>query len=538
MSETSVLVVGAGPVGLTAALELRRRGVDVVIVDRLPEPPQYAKAVGIQPRTLEVWDAMGVLRPSLDVSAPMHGQLVYVDGQEVMRLELALPEDVPYRFVCMPQYATERVLTQALAEHGTVVRRGVELTGFDRTADGVVAALRDGEDTTRLAARYLVGCDGAHSAVRKGLGVSFDGDAFPEEYMLADVELDWSMPAGYGIRASTRTDGTTTDMMVCIPLPGDGRYRLSTFVAPDLATSAPGVGTVAHGLEGGRRPTLGHIQAVLDRLAPEPTRASALRWSSVFRISHRLAGNYGGGRVFLAGDAAHIHPPTGAQGMNTGIQDAYNLGWKLALAVQGRAADGLLDSYDAERRPIGEEVVRRTVRHARQGIGAGETDAATAIAREAQLLLGYPGSPLVGGDVPDGGGPAPGDRAPDATGLRQDAVASPLRLHELLRHPGHTVLLWAPTVQALASQRELAERAADRFGDALRAYVLVAEPAGTPADGRVLRDDAGRAAQAYGFGGAAAAVVVRPDGYVGFRAQDPTIEALTAHLGRILLPGR
>ncbi|WKK09747.1 FAD-dependent monooxygenase [Rhodococcus ruber] len=546
MSETSVLVVGAGPVGLTAALELRRRGVDVVIVDRLPEPPQYAKAVGIQPRTLEVWDAMGVVRPSLDVSAPMHGQIVYVDGRQVMRLELELPEDVPYRFVCMPQYATERVLTQALAEHGTVVRRGVELTGFERTADGVVAALRDGDDTTRLAARYLVGCDGAHSAVRKGLGVSFDGDAFPEEYMLADVELDWSMPGGYGIRASTTSDGTTTDMMVCIPLPGTGRYRLSTFVAPDLATSASGAGAVAHGLEGGRRPTLGHIQAVLDRLAPEPTRAGALRWSSVFRISHRLAGSYGGDRVFLAGDAAHIHPPTGAQGMNTGIQDAYNLGWKLALAVQGRAADGLLDSYDAERRPVGEEVVGRTVRHARQGLGAGETDAATAIAREAQLLLGYPDSPLVGGDVPDGGGsdvphgggPAPGERAPDATGLRQDAVASPLRLHELLRHPGHTVLLWAPTAQALQAHRQLAERATDRFGDALRAYVLVAGGTGSPADGRVLRDDAGRAARAYGFDGVAAAVVVRPDGYVGFRAQDPTLEALAAHLGRILRPGQ
>ncbi|AXY53520.1 hypothetical protein YT1_4129 [Rhodococcus ruber] len=578
MSETSVLVVGAGPVGLTAALELRRRGVDVVIVDRLPEPPQYAKAVGIQPRTLEVWDAMGVVRPSLDVSAPMHGQIVYVDGRQVMRLELELPEDVPYRFVCMPQYATERVLTQALAEHGTVVRRGIELTGFEQTADGVVADLRDGDDTTRLAARYLVGCDGAHSAVRKGLGVSFDGDAFPEEYMLADVELDWSMPGGYGIRASTTNDGTTTDMMVCIPLPGTGRYRLSTFVAPDLATSASGSGAVAHGLEGGRRPTLGHIQAVLDRLAPEPTRAGALRWSSVFRISHRLAGSYGGGRVFLAGDAAHIHPPTGAQGMNTGIQDAYNLGWKLALAVQGRAADGLLDSYDAERRPVGAEVVGRTVRHARQGLGAGETDAATAIAREAQLLLGYRDSPLVGedvptsggadvptsggadvptsggadvphsggadvphgggADVPHGGGPAPGDRAPDATELRQDAVASPLRLHELLRHPGHTVLLWAPTAQALQAQRELAERATDRFGDALRAYVLVAGSTGSPADGRVLRDDAGRAARAYGFDGAAAAVVVRPDGYVGFRAQDPTIEALAAHLGRILRPGQ
>ncbi|MGW3484704.1 FAD-dependent oxidoreductase [Rhodococcus indonesiensis] len=537
MSETSVLVVGAGPVGLTAALELRRRGVDVVIVDRLPEPPQYAKAVGIQPRTLEVWDAMGVVRPALDVSAPMHGQIVYVDGRQVMRLELELPEDVPYRFVCMPQYATERVLTQALAEHGTVVRRGVDLTGFERTADGVVAALRDGDDTTRLVARYLVGCDGAHSAVRKGLGVSFDGDAFAEEYMLADVELDWSMPGGYGIRASTTSDGTTTDMMVCIPLPGTGRYRLSTFVAPDLATSASGAGAVAHGLEGGRRPTLGHIQAVLDRLAPEPTRADALRWSSVFRISHRLAGSYGGGRVFLAGDAAHIHPPTGAQGMNTGIQDAYNLGWKLALAVQGRAADGLLDSYDAERRPVGEEVVGRTVRHARQGLRAGETDAATAIAREAQLLLGYPDSPLVGSAGPHGGGPAPGDRAPDATGLRQDAVASPLRLHDLLRHPGHTVLLWAPTAQALQAQRQLAEHATDRFGDALRAYVLVAGSTGSPADGRVLRDDAGRAARAYGFDGAVAAVVVRPDGYVGFRAQDPTLEALAAHLGRILRPG-
>lgn len=307
MSETSVLVVGAGPVGLTAALELRRRGVDVVIVDRLPEPPQYAKAVGIQPRTLEVWDAMGVVRPSLDVSAPMHGQIVYVDGRQVMRLELELPEDVPYRFVCMPQYATERVLTQALAEHGTVVRRGIELTGFEQTADGVVADLRDGDDTTRLAARYLVGCDGAHSAVRKGLGVSFDGDAFPEEYMLADVELDWSMPGGYGIRASTTSDGTTTDMMVCIPLPGTGRYRLSTFVAPDLATSASGAGAVAHGLEGGRRPTLGHIQAVLDRLAPEPTRAGALRWSSVFRISHRLAGSYGGGPG-VPGRRRRAHP--------------------------------------------------------------------------------------------------------------------------------------------------------------------------------------------------------------------------------------
>ena len=132
---------------------------------------------------------------------------------------------------------------------------------------------------------------------------------------------------------------------------------------------------VAHGFEGERKPELHHIQAVLDRLSPEPTTARNLRWSSVFRISHRIVDAYGRGRVFVAGDAAHIHPPTGAQGMNTGIQDAHNLAWKLALAVSGHAAPGLLDSYDAERRPVGEEVVGRTVRSAREGIGADSTDA-------------------------------------------------------------------------------------------------------------------------------------------------------------------
>jgi 2-polyprenyl-6-methoxyphenol hydroxylase-like FAD-dependent oxidoreductase len=156
---------------------------------------------------------------------------------------------------------------------------------------------------------------------------------------------------------------------VCIPLPGTGRYRMTMLVPDDLATE-PTQGEVQHGMETGPAPQLHHIQAVLDRLSPEPTRAHTLRWASVFRISHRLAERDGQGRVFIAGDAAHIHPPTGAQGMNTGIQDGVNLAWKLALAVQGAAADGLLASYQAERHPVGEEVVGRTVRHAREGFEA------------------------------------------------------------------------------------------------------------------------------------------------------------------------
>ena len=152
-----------------------------------------------------------------------------------------------------------------------------------------------------------------------------------------------------------------------------------------------------------------------------------MRWSSVFRISHRLVNRYQKGRVFLAGDTAHIHPPTGAQGMNTGIQDAYNLGWKLALAVQGAAAPGLLDSYHAERHPVGEEVVGRTVRAAREGIGAGD-DLQTAVLRTAQLLVHYADSPIVAADRDAPGtdsGPLPGERAPDATGLRRSAVTGP-----------------------------------------------------------------------------------------------------------------
>ncbi len=247
------------------------------------------------------------------------------------------------------------------------MQRDVDFVGFTQDAIGVTSSLRTADGDHTISTQYLVGCDGAHSLVRKGLGIDFEGDAFPEEYMLGDVELDWDLPSGYAIRSMHRTGDAVDDLMVCIPLPGHKRYRVSSFVDPEL-TSAPsgdaGDG-VAHGLQSGRAPELRHLQSVLDRLSPQqPTRVSHLRWSSVFRISHRLAGRYSSGRAFLAGDAAHIHPPTGAQGMNTGIQDAVNLAWKLALAVSGEAADGLLESYHAERHPVGEEVVGRTVRSA------------------------------------------------------------------------------------------------------------------------------------------------------------------------------
>ncbi|MFI8828669.1 FAD-dependent monooxygenase [Streptomyces sp. NPDC053431] len=545
-SVLDVLVVGAGPVGLTCAAELRRHGTAVRLVDRLPERLPYAKAVGIQPRTLEVWDRMGCVRAALEAAVPLRGQLLYRDGVEQARTELSLPDDVPYRFAALPQYETERILEEFLARFGTRIERRTELVGFEQDEDGVTVRLLHAggagppaEEEVRC--RYLVGCDGAHSAVRKGLGLSFEGGAFPEEYMLGDVEVDWDVPAGYGVR-STRggTGGAPDDTLVCIPLPGRGRYRVSMRVPAELSSArgSENVGDgVAHGLDVRRGPGLAEIQAVLDRLSPQPVTASALRWSSVFRISHRLVDRYGRGRVFVAGDAAHIHPPTGAQGMNTGIQDAHNLAWKLSLAVAGGASPGLLASYDAERRPVGEEVVGRTVRHATAGgVHTDPEDAATLMLREAQLLVGYRGSAVVGLPDPsaDGAGPQPGDRAPDCAGLTEALTSYPLRLYDLLRDRGHVLLLYGGDGLA-----ELARQARESTGGAVTACLLLPgeeasaenppHAGAAPPPAPVYRDARGEFALRYAVG-APTAFLVRPDGHLGARLRPPATEALAAYL--------
>ncbi|MFF3244517.1 FAD-dependent monooxygenase [Streptomyces sp. NPDC002870] len=535
---TDVLVVGAGPVGLTAAAELRRRGVDCRIIDKLPARLPYAKAVGIQPRTLEVWDRMGMVRAALEAAVPMRGQFIYVNGAEQARIDLRLPPEVPYGFAALPQYETERIIEEHLARFGTRIERGTELVSFTQDGDGVRSRLTtsSGEEQ-ELLSRYLIGCDGAHSIVRKTLGLTFEGGAFPDEYMLADVEVDWSLPQGYGVRAMHQVDGATDDLLVCIPLPGRSRYRVSMLVPPELSTKGqPGDrDEVSHGLEGGRAPGLEHIQAVLDRLSPEPTTASAMRWSSVFRISHRIVNHYANGQAFVAGDAAHIHPPTGAQGMNTGIQDAYNLAWKLALAVADIAHPRLLGSYDAERRPVGLEVVGRTVRHAAAGIEADPAAPETIMLREAQLLVAYRDSPIVGPGTLGQEGPDAGDRAPDCGGLTGAIASYPMRLYDVLRDRGHLLLLYADTDGPMSGFNELAATARDMTHGQVDACIVLAAGAGAGADGAqlpVFRDSRGEFRRAYHAEGPTA-LLVRPDGYLGARLTPATAPELSAHLAGV-----
>lgn len=540
MVDVDVLVAGAGPVGLTAASELCRRGVSCRVVDRLPARLPYAKAVGVQPRTLEIWDRMGMAREAVETAVPLKGQLLYVNGEEGPRIDLELPPEVPYGFAALPQYETERLLEDLLRRWGGRVERDTELLSFEQDTGEVRAVLRlPSGGTEELTARYLVGCDGAHSAVRKGLGLAFDGGAFPEEYMLGDVEVDWDLPAGYGVRASHVVDGHTDDMMVCIPLPGDHRYRMSMPTPPELSRAGSegraDPDGVAHGLTGeqGPQPGLEHIQAVLDRLSPRPTTASSLRWSSVFRISHRIVDRYGRGRVFVAGDAAHIHPPTGAQGMNTGVQDAFNLAWKLATAVRGRAGAELLESYSAERHPVGEEVVARTLRHARSGIASDPDDPATIMLREAQLLVGYRGSPIVGPDGAPHDGPAPGDRAPDCGGLFYALAAFPVRLFTLLREREHTLLLYAEHEDRTAGFDEVAAASAQAAHGLLNACAVLAPDVRTPTlHIPAVRDSLGEFRRLYGARDGEA-LLVRPDGHLGLRTTEVDGPGISAHLGKL-----
>ncbi len=540
MVDADVLIAGAGPVGLTAAIELARRGIDCRIIDSLLEPPLYAKAVGVQPRTLEVFEGMGVLRRVLDAAIPMYGQILYLNGEKLGQLDFTVPDDIPFGFIAIPQYVAERILRDELASLRVPIQRGVRLTGFEQDAEGVTSTLAGDDGETTLRTSYLVGADGAHSIVRKTLGLTFEGGAFEERYMLGDVEVDWSQPEGYAVRMIRQVDDGPDDILVGIPLPAEPdpgrgtRYRMSMLVPDELSSAAARSSDgVAHGFAAGPQPELRHIQAVLDRLSPEPTTARNLRWSSVFRISHRIVDAYGRGRAFIAGDAAHIHPPTGAQGMNTGIQDAHNLAWKLALAVRGVAADGLLNTYDAERRPVGEEVVGRTVRSAREGIGADLDDPYHVIRREAQLLISYADSRIVGGVRAIDTAVGPGDRAPDARGLTRAAVSEPIRLFSLLSRRDHTCLLYADaatTAQSVPELEAAAVAAVEAANGRLDVYLIAAPDADVASTALpLIRDTAGEFAAAYSASGRSA-YVLRPDGYLGFAAGAPDKDPLVAHL--------
>ncbi|MER5626699.1 rifampin monooxygenase [Streptosporangium sp. NPDC002544] len=332
-----VIVAGGGPTGMMLAGELRLHDVHVLVLEKEAEPAGYVRSLGLHVRSIEVMDQRGLLERFLT-----HGQK-YPVGGFFAGITKPSPDrlDTAHGYVLgIPQSTTDRLLAERAAEAGAEIRRGCELVGLSQDGDGVTVELADG---TQLRSRYLVGCDGGRSTVRKLLGVGFPGEPAKVETLLGEMEVAEDPATVAAIVAKVRK----TQLRFGAGHLGDGVYRV---VVP------------AEGVSEDRTvpPTLEEFKQQLRVTAGTDFGVHSPRWLSRFGDATRLAERYRTGRVLLAGDAAHIHPPTGGQGLNLGVQDAFNLGWKLAAEVGGWAPEGLLDSYHTERHPVAADVLDNT----------------------------------------------------------------------------------------------------------------------------------------------------------------------------------
>jgi 2-polyprenyl-6-methoxyphenol hydroxylase-like FAD-dependent oxidoreductase len=383
-----VVIVGAGPTGLTLAIELARRGVPHRLLEQSPDPFTGSRGKGLQPRTLEVLNDLGVLDRFLAHGGDYPSLLIHRPDGRQLEMRMDEPQEptpeVPWpNSLMVPQWRTGELLAERLAELGGGIERGTGVTGLTQDDAGVHLTLTTGETVT---ARYVVGADGGRSTVRRALGVGFEGETHETQQMLiADVRLTgldrgfWHMWPG---------EGRAPRLGLC-PLAGTEDFQL--MVPPSDA-----------------EPTLETLQALVSAVEPGIT-LTHVGWTSLFRANIRMVDAYRTGNVFLAGDAAHVHSPAGGQGLNTGVQDAWNLGWKLATGD-----DTLLDTYEAERMPVAAGVLGISTKlHNRTQVGAED-----AMRRDdpalRQLSLNYRGGPLTDERRPEPGQVRAGDRAPDA----------------------------------------------------------------------------------------------------------------------------
>lgn len=414
-----VLICGAGAAGLTLAIDLARRGVSFHLIEKMDGPFHGSRGKGIQPRTQEIFEDLGMIDRVVAAGGLYPPQREYRDDGGFIESTVAEKIDPtpaePYHMALMiPQFLTEGVMRERLLELGQRVEFGRELVGLEQDQDGVTARLSGeaGEETIRV--RYLVGADGGRSFVRHALDIGFPGKTLGVRAVVADVVL-----TGLDRSAWHRfNDGAMDRQISLCPLAGTELFQLQAPVPleGEVDLSAEGLSAM-----------------VAERTGRDDIRIHAVHWASAYQMNARLADRYRDGRAFLIGDAAHIHPPTGGQGLNTSVQDAYNLGWKLA-AVIGGASASLLDSYEQERRPVAASML---------GLATKLLDAAKRGDMKRgrvvqQLDIGYPGSALALDNPGRLDGLVAGDRAPDAP-LR-GAGGQPTRLFELLRGPHWTLL--------------------------------------------------------------------------------------------------
>jgi 2-polyprenyl-6-methoxyphenol hydroxylase-like FAD-dependent oxidoreductase len=471
------------------AIELARYGVGVRIIDKAPHRTDTSKALVIFSRSLELLERSGCSRALVEAGYKVPFVNISAEKRPIAHLSLeGIPSAYPYGLM-LPQSETERILDEFLNSLGVRVERSVELTQFTDDGEKVVSKLRhaDGREET-VESAWLAGCDGAHSTVRHQLGMEFHGETMLIDWVLADLRLE-GVPRRPEINIAWHSDG----VLATFPI-ADDRYR----IIADVGVSDGSDGHPAN-------PTLDQVQAILDKRFPGGAHATDAIWLSAFRVNERKVKDYRAGRAFLAGDAAHVHSPAGGQGMNTGMQDACNLAWKLAMVVRGTGSEDLLESYSAERSPIADEVLKVTGRVTAMATLTGGVAQAVrnytaslvaglpfvrklAADVVSEISIGYSHSPLNGESAEKD--PAAGQRAPIRGGETPVGAGN------------------APRFALFANAENMPADLLPRYSDVL-------EP--------VVR-------QPYHAGGI---WLVRPDGYTAVAAKSGDWKAISTYLARV-----
>lgn len=553
-----VLIVGAGPTGMLLGCALVHQGLSVRIIDAGSGPTQASKAQVLQPRTLEILEQLGIAARFLERGQPLHMLSMY--SQEMKRLFHIIIGELDSRYpfmLSLPQRETELLLGERLAEVGVTIEYRTQLSDIRQEADQVIALVQSDDGQEVIRTPWLVGCDGAKSAVRRMLGFEFTGTTYSQRVLQADARIDWPLQ-----HAEDEMIGFVSEHgpLGAFPLPGQNRYRLLAFDA-------------------GLAPTLENFQFLLDTRGPKGARISEPAWMAEHTIHCRMVTQLRKGRVFLAGDAAHTFSPATGQGMNCGMQDAYNLAWKLALCHTRRAMPILLDSYAEERVPVARALLHFSDNATRglQELFTIYSPAAQAlrdrllgfvtslglvqrrVARNLSMLdVGYRHSPIVGqshstrsssdGQAGDqvtlsdwldfGNGPRPGERAFDgrAEGRGHDVS----RLFELFDGRKHTLLLFGGLLNSDESHERLvalAKWALAYYPGLLKSYFVqsVPRPDQQPLTVReepLILDYGAHLHQTYGARGECL-YLIRPDGYVGYRGQPADLQKFADYLSRI-----
>jgi 2-polyprenyl-6-methoxyphenol hydroxylase-like FAD-dependent oxidoreductase len=493
---TNVLIVGAGPTGLTLAAELQRRGVACRLIDANSAPLHWDRATVVHPRSLEVFESLGLLDRFLAAGVKQKFARLHSGGNVLGEIDLSICGSRHGFNMGISEETTEAILTEYLQRHGGDVVRSARLVGLTTNDDGVVATIERDGTTEQVAADWIVGCDGIHSSTRELIGIELAGHDIPEPWAVVDVTLvGWALP--YEAIYAYLDDPP----VILTALPGK-RWR--AYIRP----SSDDVDLVAEAAT----TVLRYYPDVRFEQIENPTR---------FRCHTKVAKRFRAGRVLIAGDAAHVCSPFQGHGMNTGIQDAFNLAWKLALVCRGRSDASIIDSYEAERRPVAERVAASgdEVEHAQTMTDAAERRARDASFRavfanptsrhheaiaEAELDIDYGRSPIVMGDANASLGP--GQRLPDTIQVRLPDGRSG-GLHALAHRAGHTALVIGEDHARIADAIE--RRRDEAFVEATVGLPPIA-PTQLGVDGATL-------------------FVVRPDGHVGLRADRDHAAAFDAY---------